>query len=127
MATFFAYNLLAMGAFLAYYSLYQLWDARDSRAGWRALLRTSGLALGTYAGLYAALWLATGYNPFAALQRSMARQAVFAAILHRAYGPFVVLDVYDFSWAPASWHSRLCCFTCDASSGVGTAAGPTGR
>jgi hypothetical protein len=96
LATFFAYNLLALGVFLAYYGLHWLWRAQNTRPAWRSLFRTSGMVLGVYAGLYAVLRVATGYNPFAALHRAVATQAVFAANLHRAYGPFVLLDLYDF-------------------------------
>ncbi len=96
LASFFAWNLMTLGAFLAYYGLYSLWRAPEKRAAWRALVRASGAALGTVASLYGLLWLASGYDPFAALRRAMASQERFAAALHRAYAPFVVLDLYDF-------------------------------
>jgi len=92
LATFFAYNLLVLGVFLAYYGLYWVWRTRDPRT----LLRISGIVLGTFASLYGALWLATGFHPVEALRRALAVQAVFGAELHRRYWPFIALDLYDF-------------------------------
>ena len=95
-STFFAYNLLLIGVFLAYYGLYWLW-----RQGWTwravaTLVRTSAIALAVCAGLYAVLWLASGYNPGASFGHAISHQAVRAAHLNRPYGIYAALDPYDF-------------------------------
>jgi hypothetical protein len=96
LATFFAYNLLTIGAFMAWYAIYWLWRTRGEAHYGKSLLRSSTVVLGMVASLHALLWLATGYNPIATLRRALAVQDIFAAELHRAYAPFVLLDVYDF-------------------------------
>lgn len=95
-ATFFAYNLLAIGAFLLYYGLYWLWRRRGTRAAWMIAFRTAGTALAVCTGLYLALWGATGYNAFASLAHAIANQAQLGAAVNRGYFTFVVLDLYDF-------------------------------
>jgi hypothetical protein len=93
LATFFAYNLLATGAFLAYYGIYFIW--RRGGTAWTTLLRSSAIAISVCVGLYLVLWLATGYNAPAAFRHAMANQAGIAANLNRRYGIFAVLDLYD--------------------------------
>jgi hypothetical protein len=95
-ATFFAYNLLLVGAFLAYYGFYWLWRRKWTWSAGKALLRTFGIALGVCAGLYAVLWLASGYNPIASFGHAMSNQAAFAADIKRPYALFAMLDPYDF-------------------------------
>jgi hypothetical protein len=93
---FFAYNLLTIGAFLAYFSLYWVW-----RQGWTVrslttLLSTSAIVVGVCAGIYAALWLATGYDPIASFLHAVSMQTVNQMLLHRSYLPFALFDPYDF-------------------------------
>lgn len=95
-ATFFAYNLLIAGAFLAYYGLYWLWREKWSRHAWAVLLRASGILLGVFLSLHAMLWAATGYNPVASFRHALLAQSVFADFVKRPYAPFAMLDPYDF-------------------------------
>lgn len=95
-ATFFAYNLLAIGAFLAYYGIYWLWLEHRTLEAYRKLRNTALIGCGVCAGLYTLLWATTGYNPFAAFRRALASQAIFAGNLKRPYGIFALLDPYDF-------------------------------
>lgn len=93
LASFFAYNLLTTGAFLAYFGLYWLWRRNWAWSAWATLLRTSGIASATFAGLYAALWLGTGYHPVASFLHGMSNQAL---LQWRPYFPFPLTDPYDF-------------------------------
>jgi len=95
-STFFAYNLLLVGAFMAYYGLYWLWRQKWTWPASALFLRTSGIVLGVCAGLHAALWLASGYNPIASFGHAMSTQARFAADMKRPYAIFAMLDPYDF-------------------------------
>lgn len=92
-AGFFAYNLLTIGAFLAYFGLYRLWRENWTLRAWTTFLRTASIALAVFAGLHAALWLGSGYQPFSSFQRAVSN---LAAEVHRPYVPFALLDPYDF-------------------------------
>ena len=94
-AVFFAYNILAIGAFLALYTLYWLWLGRGSLSAWMRLLRAGGIAVGLVIAAYGAFWLATGYNPIAAFRRAAGTQAAFGAALYRPYGIHTLTDLYD--------------------------------
>lgn len=96
LATFFAYNLLTMGAFPVYYGLYWLWRERGSRAAVVNLLRTAGLALTVGAGLYFLLWWTTGYNAPGALRHSLRAMEGGAEALGRYYRISIFADLYDF-------------------------------
>ena len=91
-ATFFAYNLLTCGIFLLYFGLYYLQSRKWSRSAWERLLRISATASGVCAGLYLALWLATGYDPLATFQHALVSQAKLQT---RPYLPFPLWDPYD--------------------------------
>lgn len=95
-AVFFAYNLLTIGAFLAYYAIYWMWRQAWSGAAVVKVLRHSGIAGGVCAGAYALLWLCSGYNPIGAFRHALAYQKVYATLLHREYLNFVFCDPYDF-------------------------------
>ena len=89
LASFFAYNLLVMVAFVVYYGIYRL-RMRKTEHLWRAL----GVTVAAFVALHGVLRLA-GYDAVAALQRSLAAQAMFAKMLHRPYERFIFFDVYD--------------------------------
>ena len=95
-ATCFAYNLLAMGVFLAGYGLYWLWREGFARSAWTLLLRAAGIGLGLCAGLHLVLWISTGYNAPAAFVSALRHQADLDLILARPYKVFAVFDLYDF-------------------------------
>jgi len=96
-ATFFAYNLLATGAFLAYYGLYYVWRKAGTWLAWASLLRSAATAVSVCAVLYLTLWFASGYNAPASFVHAMASQASTSAALSRPYATLVLSDPYDFS------------------------------
>lgn len=95
-ALFFAYNLLAIGAFLAYYVVYWAWRQASPGAALAKILRNSAIAAGVCAGGQTILWLATGYNPIASFRHALAYQKVYASLLHRQYLNSILCDPYDF-------------------------------
>jgi len=98
LASFFAYNLLTIGAFFFYYALWWMWR-EGSGAKAFTLLRTAAVSLLLAAALYLLLWAATGYNPPAALHHAFALQRGNAKWLARPYRVFVLTDLYDFALA----------------------------
>jgi hypothetical protein len=94
--TFFAYNLLTMGAFLAYYALYWIWQQSWTRSSWVSLLVNSGISAGVCAVGYLVLWLATGFNPIASFFHALAYQAAYSQYMNRPYLASVFFDPYDF-------------------------------
>jgi|HubBroStandDraft_2_1064218.scaffolds.fasta_scaffold06924_3 hypothetical protein len=95
-AAFFAYNLLSIGTFLAYYAIYWMWRQGWSGASFAKILKTSGIAGGTCAGMYTLLWLGAGYNPIGAFCHALAYQKVYASLLRRDYWNSILCDPYDF-------------------------------
>jgi len=95
-AVFFAYNLLSIGAFLAYYAIYWLWRQGWSGASFAKVVKNSGIAGGVCGGAYALLWLGAGYNPIGAFRHALAYQKVYASLLHRDYWNSILCDPYDF-------------------------------
>ncbi len=95
--TFFAYNVLTVGAFLAYYGLYWLWtDQAAGSSRWSNLIGTCGVALGVFVALHLILWQATGFEAIASFQRARAAQAFYAVMLNRPYAAAALVDPYDF-------------------------------
>jgi hypothetical protein len=95
-AVFFAYNLLSIGTFLAYYAIYRLWRQGWSGASFAKVVKNSAIAGGICAGMYMLLWLGTGYNPLGAFHHALAYQKVYASLLHRDYWNSILCDPYDF-------------------------------
>jgi hypothetical protein len=93
---FFAYNLLSVGAFLAYYGLYWIWRQGRTRSSLFKLLLHSEIAAGVCIGLYFVLWLATGYDPVRSFRSALVSQELFGVMFHRTYWPYVLADPYDF-------------------------------
>jgi len=98
LATFFAYNLLAIGAFLVLYALYWLSQRKWNSKAWTQMFHTAAIALGTFAILYLMLWIATGYRPLASFATALRTQAYISQqVLKRPYGPFLLINLYDFA------------------------------
>ena len=95
-ALFFAFNLLAIGAFLGCYAIYWMWRRDWSRAAFRKVLRNSGVAGCVCAGTYTLLWLGVGYDPIGAFRQALAYQKIYANLLHRSYFSSALCDPYDF-------------------------------
>jgi hypothetical protein len=96
LTTFFAYNLLAVGAFLTYYGIYSIWQQGWTRSSWIGLLMNSGIAAGVCAVAYLVLWMATGFNPIASFFHALAYQAAYSEYMFRPYVPSALFDPYDF-------------------------------
>ena len=92
-ATFLAYNLLSIGIFLLYFCAYYLWRSTWSGTALSRVVRALVSAAATCAGIYLALWLATGYHPLAAFREALSNQA---KLQRRSYLPFPFWDPYDF-------------------------------
>lgn len=89
-AAFFAYNLLAMGAFLVAYAF-------CSSRRWMKVLTRGAIALASTVLLYLLLWAVTGYNVIAAFAHSWSNQQLMASHLNRPYAIFTIFDLYDFA------------------------------
>jgi hypothetical protein len=96
LTTFFAYNLLTVGAFLACYGLYWVWQQGWTKSSWIGLLMNSGIAAGVCTAAYLVLWLATGFNPIASFFHALAYQAAYSAYMYRPYLFTAIFDPYDF-------------------------------
>lgn len=97
LATFFAYNLLTIGAFLALYAGHWAWTHPDREARLH-IVRCAVVALGTAAAIYTILWFITGYNAPAAFRHALSNQdAIQAGMLRRRYTTFVFTDLYDLA------------------------------
>jgi hypothetical protein len=94
--TFFAFNLLATGAFLALYGLAFLARDRWSAPAFASLGRTSAVALGGAAACYALLWAATGYNPVLSFLHALRVQGELSTRVDRPWVPCALFDPYDF-------------------------------
>jgi hypothetical protein len=97
LATFFAYNLLTIGAFPVIYSLYWLWTRRADRTASIAILRSSVVVLTSAVLLYFLLWVTTGYNAPAALRHSLQGMHGGNEALGRPYWSSIFTDLYDFA------------------------------
>jgi len=93
---FFAYNLLAVGVFLAAYAVHWLRKKAWSRASAITVLQSAGAACGICAAGYALLWLGAGYHPAGAFRRALAAQRLNAAMWDRSYVASIFCDPYDF-------------------------------
>jgi hypothetical protein len=96
LATFFAFNLLVIGAFLALYAAYRLRLAAGHVAEWRRLLLSTALLCGTYVAIYGALWFATGYDLPHSFAHALSIQKTFMDATLRPWRATVVFDWYDF-------------------------------
>ncbi len=96
LGTFFAYNLLTVGTFLALYAGYVLYRGRWAASSWRLVGRNAAVALSGAAALYLLLWAATGYNPVLAFLQALRVQGALAAKVDRPWFPCALLDPYDF-------------------------------
>jgi len=95
-ATFFAYNLLVVGTFLALYAAYFLWEQHWAPAIWKQVLRVAAIALGVVVAIYILLWLATGYDPIRSLAHAVREQNDLQARLMRPWSSGLVFAPYDF-------------------------------
>jgi len=95
-ATFFAYNLLATGAFLALHAGYFLWRQRTRPEAWKRLFGVACIALGVPVVLYLALWFFTGFNPWHSFVHAVRAQNDLPAMRYRSWLDGLVFAPYDF-------------------------------
>lgn len=95
-ATFFAYNLLAVGAPMALWAVVCLAQKDWARPWAVRTALAAGLALGVAALVHMLVALATGYQPVASFGHAFGTQSRLAAELSRPYWPGVFFDLYDF-------------------------------
>jgi hypothetical protein len=93
--TFFAYNLLAAGAFLAMYTAWFLRRERGDADAWRRVVAASAIGLAACAVCTGLVWL-IGFDPVQTFAHALAMQKLDAATVHRPWTSTVLLDPYDF-------------------------------
>jgi hypothetical protein len=96
-ATFFAYNLLTMGAFMALYGVWNVSREKNKRAAWMRLAKVSLVSLSICLILQGMLSLITGFDPIQSFLRALGNQKVYAELFTRPYGPCLFFDLYDFA------------------------------
>jgi hypothetical protein len=93
--TFFAYNLLAAGAFLAMYTAYFLWRERGDASAWRKVIVAAAIGLVTFIVCNSFVRLC-GFEPVSTFVHALEMQKLDAATVHRPWSSTVLLDPYDF-------------------------------
>lgn len=104
--TFFTFNLLVLGLFLAGYAIADLLFSPTRKPTFLKLLRLSVISLATCAAAYLLFHSLTGYDPLATLRAGIANQAELdRTFLKRPYPITIPFDVLDFllgtGWLPA--------------------------
>lgn len=94
LASFFAYNLLVVGIFMALSAVVFWWQAEDRRSALGRILWVGTVAIGVTLGGYLILFYATGFDPIASLERSLLWMETYH---RRPHGPAVYLNLYDFA------------------------------
>ena len=95
-ATFFAYNLLATGAFLALHGGYFLWRQRADPHALHRLIRVALVALAVPTALYLALWFFTGFDPLRSFTHAVHAQNELPAMRYRSWLDGLLFAPYDF-------------------------------
>ncbi len=95
-ASFFAYNLLVVGAFVALHALYVLRRERGSAQAWARLVRVALVAIAVPVAGYLALWLATGFDALRSVAHAMHEQNALQATLDRPWWAGVLFAPFDF-------------------------------
>jgi hypothetical protein len=94
--TFFTFNLLVLGLFLAGYAAAHFCLTPTPTTALR-LIRLSTCAIGTFIALYTILFLTTGYNPLATLHAGLINQhELERTFLKRPYPITIPFDILDF-------------------------------
>lgn len=93
--TFFAYNLLAAGAFLAMYAVYFLWRERDGASALRNLVVAAAIGVAAFVVCNGIL-LFCGFDSVRTFVHALAMQKLDAATVHRPWSSTVLLDPWDF-------------------------------
>lgn len=104
LAAFVSFGLLVLGLFIAGQGM--VYALRRPDGGWRRLGASAGWAFGTLALLYIALYLGTGYDPWATFRAALENQALHSATLGRPWPATVLFDLTDFAMG-TGWMSFL--------------------
>ena len=94
-ATLFAWNLLAIGVFVALYSIYHVWRQDCAGPALHTLAKTAALGVVGVVVAYLLLWSMTGYNPLRSFVHALDEQAA-RALPDRPWLSCIVFDLYDF-------------------------------
>lgn len=95
-ATFFAYNLLTVGAFHLLSTSAFLLSHRSVTERFRIVARASLLAIGTTGACYLALFEIAGFNPFLSFARTLDAHAYLVIALPRPYFVYLFYNFYEF-------------------------------
>lgn len=95
-ASFMAYNLVVIGAFMAPYTLLHLQRQRWQRAAIVRCLAAAALAFAVFFAVHIALWAFTSYEAIASFHASLDSQRHFASHLDRPWASVILTDPYDF-------------------------------
>jgi hypothetical protein len=98
LASFFAYQLVTVGAFLAFFALYFLLARREGRPPIGKILGAAAVSLGVFALAHLLVHVATGYRPIASFRHALQYQQRHSLGFERArpWLDCVLLDPYDF-------------------------------
>jgi hypothetical protein len=95
-ATFFAYNLLTLGAPMALYALTPLGRAKWERPAVLRVVSATLCALGTATLAHIVLAVSTGYDPLRSFAHALENMRGLNERLGRPYYACVFFDLYDF-------------------------------
>jgi hypothetical protein len=95
-AVFFAWNLLALGAFVVSYAAFRLWQERAPAQVLRTLVGAGLRAATTIVAIYLLLGVCTGYDPLRSFHHAIETQALQAVPLGRRWLDCALLDPLDF-------------------------------
>ncbi len=104
LAAFMSYILLAMGVFLAVYTI--LYCGRERLAGVQSALKLGIVAILTLVSIYAALWLFTEFDPIGTFLTANRLQEQDLIPLARPFPYYVPWDIADFALG-SGWISYL--------------------
>ncbi len=93
--TFFAYNLLAAGAFFVLYAAYFLRRERGAASAWRMLIVASAIGVAVF-GVCNVIAFLCGFDPVRTFVHALAMQKLDAATVNRPWSSTVLLDPWDF-------------------------------
>lgn len=96
MATFFAYNLLAIGAFHLLSATVFLFAEANAGRKLRTVVATGITAISTTVLCYFVLFLLTGFNPVLSFGRALVEHARILSVVQRPYGFYLCYNFYEF-------------------------------
>ena len=95
-STFFAYNLLVVGAFVVLYAAYFLRLEHASADAWRRLIVSALIGAAGLVIPYVVLWVAASYDPLRSLAHAIGEQNELSLRLMRPWFSCLFTAPYDF-------------------------------